>query len=574
MEVSGKLTVSSEQDSNLYCLPCDRDGLKEPAFGYCQDCEEHLCESCYKHHRKQKPSMNHVLLDKDRMPQQSKSGNINNDQITDFCTKHSDKLLEFCCNTHNSNACYVCVTLEHKHCKVDYIPDVSRNVSNELEKLIDRMETLIQKCKSNVKIAETATTNIEQMYKAVVEDIKVFRNELNECLDKMEAELMRDAKTRALTAKCKQENIKTGSICIAEGMSSTMSMLKFLGEENKRNKLFIEMKHAAPQVSRLSDQEKQLVEDNKTDGEVKFIRNEMMLSQLKNNKSLGTITTYRRPCAESAVNVQYERTIPVKYSSDNRQCNISGMVLISSTNMIVSDKNNNKIKMINIDEGTLVSEIILSSSPRDVIKLPQNKLAVALCDKKFIQIMSYTDISLSLDRRIDVGEICYCVAYCQDKLVVGCNYNPGKLVILDLDGNFIQVFDTPGLFNGPEKIVFSRDEKFMYVCDYFYCKGHSKCMKLDWHSNVVQRFEDQGYKCPQGIQELEDGTLLVCYTDSSNIVRLSSSFKKCEIVGLEKIYNPLAALYNDRDHKLYISCSSEEERYSSNIIKIFSVKWT
>jgi hypothetical protein len=60
---------------------------------------------------------------------------------------------------------------------------------------------------------------------------------------------------------------------------------------------------------------------------------------------------------------------------------------------------------------------------------------------------------LSLDRRIDVGEWCYCVAYCQDKLVVGCSCCPGKLVILGLDGHMIQVFDTPGLFNGLEKII-------------------------------------------------------------------------------------------------------------------------
>ncbi|XP_060571558.1 transcription intermediary factor 1-beta-like [Ruditapes philippinarum] len=281
MEVSGKFGVSSEQDSNLYCLPCDRDGLKEPAFGYCKDCEEHLCESCYKHHRKPKPTMNHVLLDKERMPQQLKTGNIKIDQITYFCTKHSDKPLEFYCNTHESNVCYVCVTLEHKHCNVEYIPDVSGNVSGKLENLIDRIETLIQTCKSNVRIAETATANIEQMYTTVVEDIKTFRNEINECLDKMEAEIMRDAKSRTLTAKCKQENVKTGSLHIAEEMSSTMSMLKFLGDENKQNKLFIEMKHVAPQVVRLLDEEKQLVEDNKTDGDFIFIRNGMMLRQLK-----------------------------------------------------------------------------------------------------------------------------------------------------------------------------------------------------------------------------------------------------------------------------------------------------
>jgi hypothetical protein len=383
------------------------------------------------------------------------------------------------------------VTLEHKHCKVDYIPDVSGNLSGELEKLIDRMETLMQKCKSNVRIAETATSNIEHMYTAVVEDIQVFRNEINECLDKMEAEIMRDAKSLALTAKSKQENVKTGSLHIAEEMSSTMSMLKSLSDENKRNKLFIEMKHVEPQVVRLSDQEKQLAEDIKTDAEVIFLQNEKTLNKLKSSNILGTISTYGRPCAESAVCVQYEREIQVQSPSDKSRSNISGMVLLSTTNIIVADNNNNKIKIINIDEGTLVSEIILSTSPQDVIKLPQNKVAVALRAEKCIQIMSYTDTSFSLDRRIDVGESCYCVAYCQDKLVIGCNYNPGKLVILGLDGNKIQVFDTPGLLKGPDKIVISRDEKFMYVSD-FYLQP-SRVVKVDWQGKSVQTFENRGY---------------------------------------------------------------------------------
>jgi sugar lactone lactonase YvrE len=188
--------------------------------------------------------------------------------------------------------------------------------------------------------------------------------------------------------------------------------------------------------------------------------------------------------------------------------------------------------------------------------------------------MSYTDTSLSLDRRIDVGEWCYCVAYCQDKLVVGCNCNPGKLVILDLDGNMIQVFDTRGLFSGPEKIVISSDEKFIYVSDFYY--QHSRVVKVDWQGKCVQRFEDQEYKYPEGIQELDDGTLLVCCRGNSNIVRLLSSFKKCEIVGLEKTdcNSPLAVVYNDRTHKLYISCSSDKKISSCEIIKIFSVKWT
>jgi hypothetical protein len=54
------------------------------------------------------------------------------------------------------------------------------------------------------------------------------------------------------------------------------------------------------------------------------------------------------------------------------------MVMISATQMIVADYGNKKIKMIDENKGTLVSDVTLSSGPDDVTKLPGNKLAVAL----------------------------------------------------------------------------------------------------------------------------------------------------------------------------------------------------
>jgi hypothetical protein len=136
------------------------------------------------------------------------------------------------------------------------------------------------------------------------------------------------------------------------------------------------------------------------------------------------------------------------------------------------------------------------------------------------------------------------------------------------------VFDTPGLFDSPEKIVMSSDEKFMYVSNY---KGtHAdKCIKMDWQGTVVHTYEDQIYKYPKGIQELEDGTLLLCNRNSQIIERLSSSFKKCEIVDFEigKYDYSNAVTYNEKDHKLFFSCSSSFSNRNNNMIKVFNVKW-
>jgi uncharacterized protein YoxC len=100
-----------------------------------------------------------------------------------------------------SVACYVCVTLEHKQCKVDYIPHVSKNMSDEFTDILEQMESLITKCKSNIEYVSKSGQNLDQSHAKVVEDIKVFRKEINECLDRMETQILKEADT--IVKKCK-----------------------------------------------------------------------------------------------------------------------------------------------------------------------------------------------------------------------------------------------------------------------------------------------------------------------------------------------------------------------------------
>jgi hypothetical protein len=435
------------------------------------------------------------------------------------------------------------------------------------------MGLLVKKCENNIMKASVAKKQLEQSHEKVVEDIRLLRKEINDRLDQLESVMVKEAEAVVNTANYKLENTKIACEKIAEEVKRSQIFLKALKEAKKQNELFVEMKNVRPRLMILESEEIQIVKVNMTYDDIQFDRNEKLLGQLKSEKNFGTISTYRKPSTITEIGVKYDRSLNVKFSSDKSQSDVVGMVMVSATQMTIADSGNKTIKTIDVGTGTLVSENTLSSAPRDVIKLPQNKLAVALEDEKCIQIMSYTHTSLSLDRRIDVGEKCYCVAYSQDKLVVGCNINPGKLVILGLDGQLKRVFDTPGLFDGPEKIVISSDEKFMYVSDYSKYID-SKCIKIDWQGNVVQSFTDQGYYGPQGIQELSDGTLLVCFSGSHKIVRLSSSLKKCEITGLEKkkLFYPQTVTYSESNNKICVSCSSEQKSRSNDTIKVFNVR--
>jgi hypothetical protein len=255
------------------------------------------------------------------------------------------------------------------------------------------METLARKFKFKVKVTENATANKEKMFKKIAEDLQMISQEINDFLDQMEAENIKDAKARKHKVKSTQENVNAESLLIEEEMPRTLYRLKEYSNEDKQQyKLFHEMTQIVPQVARQLENEKQLVEDK---GDITFVPSKEIVHQVKNDKYIGTISTHRRLSPDSTIYAKYERTLQMQPSFDKEQCHILGMILISNEQMIVADYNNNKIKMIDICNGRLISQISLSSEPRDVIKLSLNQVAVALPDEQHIQIMSYTYTSMS-----------------------------------------------------------------------------------------------------------------------------------------------------------------------------------
>ncbi|XP_053384057.1 uncharacterized protein LOC123526710 [Mercenaria mercenaria] len=62
---------SSEEYFEYTCDPCKTVGDHAEAQGFCTNCEEYLCSTCFRSHSRSKLSKHHVLLDKDSMPKKT-----------------------------------------------------------------------------------------------------------------------------------------------------------------------------------------------------------------------------------------------------------------------------------------------------------------------------------------------------------------------------------------------------------------------------------------------------------------------------------------------------------------------
>ncbi|XP_045172647.2 transcription intermediary factor 1-beta-like [Mercenaria mercenaria] len=249
MEVSGRrdrkgdftssLSRSSDDADQIYCLPCKQDGSWVPAYGYCKDCAKHLCETCYKSHRTPAPCRNHILLGKTKMPNTLSPGTTYLD-LTETCDQHHGKAIEYFCKDHESLGCSQCMTMSHINCKLDYIPDVSKNytASSQYQCLLKSLQILHANLKA-IKISIQKKKRIQENQDRIKEDIKKFRQEIKATLDKWEAQLYKDVDR--VFSREDQRTDSTLSQCheMTINIETQQRSFRSLEQDQKYNMLFI-----------------------------------------------------------------------------------------------------------------------------------------------------------------------------------------------------------------------------------------------------------------------------------------------------------------------------------------------
>ncbi|XP_053402777.1 uncharacterized protein LOC128558034 [Mercenaria mercenaria] len=565
MEVSGRrssndknlsLSRGSADDFEFSCQPCAGEGHHVEAAGFCQNCEEYLCITCYKYHCKPTPTRHHVLLDKYNMPK-DKTPSSAKYGCTLTCTKHASEIVKFFCKQHDAVGCGDCMILDHKSCKIDFIADISKDFidGEEYEQLVTRAKQLENYAKSLKNEVKEDGKEVYRLYAKAVGDIRAFRKQLNKYLEDMEQKLL---------DQCETLKMKTDT------------MLKAVENELEPMKLELENIHSqlasqAKQSGDLFMQAKQIIcRLKKIEEELKFLndKNESsMYTFEKNNKileyfqmkqgSLGDLRPkqIRNRQIMSAMRLQdltpaLAGEVSVKSSSDYSGCWITGILAIAPDTLVCTDHNNNTVKQIDTKSDTITSELKLTAGPWDITYVSYDQLAVTVTDEKKICFLSFRS-GLSKTCGIAVNGKCYGIAYSNDRLVVSY-FAPPKVEILSLDGKVIQRIDTDSsgkaLFQYPRYVAVDRDGNCIYVSDY----SAPSVTKVTTSGKILDTYKDTKLLHPDGIAVYSDGSVLVCNPVNDNLHLLSSENKKIKTV-LNKTERPQALCFNRESDSLFLS---------------------
>ena len=173
------------KSNETQCGSCE-DGK---ATGYCQDCEQFVCNECQAAHRRLKITNTHHIITLDEVQAQA-TKLIPPKKAVPRCTKHSNKKLKIYCETCEELICSDCTIRVHRDHNYDLVVDV---FPKHKEEIISSLKPVREKLETVLKALQAFDTRAKEISenKAIVEaDINGKIDQQQRFLDQQRVELV------------------------------------------------------------------------------------------------------------------------------------------------------------------------------------------------------------------------------------------------------------------------------------------------------------------------------------------------------------------------------------------------
>jgi len=168
-------------DKNVFCEVCDEDERAgSHATGYCNDCGQHLCESCSLRHRKQKCSLNHTII-----TLEEKNGSQAFTNRPTYCEKHEGKQIELYCYDCKLTVCQTCHSILHSGHKCCDLKESSELFKKQLKEKQPKINSCESKCQEEVKQLEVDKSNLFEQVKTIEEAMRQRCDEVKKLVDQL-----------------------------------------------------------------------------------------------------------------------------------------------------------------------------------------------------------------------------------------------------------------------------------------------------------------------------------------------------------------------------------------------------
>ncbi|XP_071131525.1 E3 ubiquitin-protein ligase TRIM71-like [Mytilus edulis] len=514
----------------ILCGPCHKGEVNTKADIWCYNCDEGLCSTCLKHHKRSKGTCDHKTID-------TKSYKPSIQAIKTECDKHGQQLNLYC-PSHLMPCCDECISTSHSKCtgikslaevvEKTKIEKSKESVETDINSILNSLKTIINNKSKNIKTGENQCVSIKK-------SIKKIRQEINKHLDHLEKKLCQETdiiwnqeKSKA-TAFISEIEVKTKSL------REMKEHLQTVTSQTSKQQSFLGVHQIEQQVHQCQ----RYVEDLETDERVKEVdikikendEIEKILRKLGSLESLGEVTVVK---TEVAMNIDTSVKREAQVESQE-QSNINNMTMNIETKIninmkkIISDmiclmdgrfivvEQWRGVNLLTSD-GKLQKQLPIPGGAWSVTQINQNTIAITDPSKKAIKIFNMENDKVT--KVIKLDKECYGLSFYNNSLAVGLDRD--EIRIIDLEGNT------------PKSIPVESKSDLDYLV---YC--NDRVIYSDYFGKAVYCYDESGKQIWRYTQDLEGprglftdtyGNIIVADYRSDRIIVISKDGQNSKVL--------------------------------------------
>ena len=554
---------ASDETYDIVCGPCKTDNIKKEAKYYCEQCQEHLCDSCQDTHRKLKATKNHSILSGHHMP--TSSDVTQRPACSVSCSCNQNREVAVYCDHHHDVICDACKSVKHRRCKTFSVQYKSRSYpTKNLDSIIDKTKTLRLKIEQLQQERSKDRTNITRMKDTCRKEITTFRKELNDFLDHLERNIIQDLEK--YEKKMKQlidDQIKSLTTAL-EMIDLDYKLLEDAKRDNKTETMFA----SDIKISKSLTEHEAVLDDmlkNFERPDLCFQRNSKLVKMQQIIDSLGSLkeqhsVSYKGTSTKIVLGlkIQSSNHYCVRLDDDKTISWISGCSFMPSGDLVLCDRNNGKVKFLDRkckDKDSLS----LNDKPWSLSVIDDSNVIVTLPDTKQLQYIQLVP-HMKAGRVILLDKKCFGVAVVGNEIYVSCHNTPGEgeVRVLDPSGNLKRQLgvnkDGSYQFQNPFYLTVSTTGKKIFVSDY--STSIITCMEPD--GNIIYQYKDGDLRYPEALFADAGDNIFVCGWNSDNVQVITADGRKhgTLISANDGLQQPYSIAFRESGNTLVVGCLS------------------
>ncbi|XP_045163694.2 uncharacterized protein LOC123528014 [Mercenaria mercenaria] len=431
---------------------------------------------------------------------------------TEYCSVHSDRLLEKYCKTHDEVICSICVSLSHRACQnMHSIPDeIDSLYKPETFNETTRQLHNIKKTMEDIKKAKEIRIKDSTKYKTeAIDSVKKFRKEMEAVLEKIENELVKKVETECDSLEVKLQNditeVRKG---IYELEQSANKHMKSVGNKAQE---FVCVKSSEKNIHKAKDLVNLL---QKQQGDILSV-DSVTQEFLQKLNILSKVSV-----SDRTYTMKQQKEVNIKLPNDT-DCNVFGACFIDDGSLLLADFGNIRLKRVDLSSDSIKDYIETIDCPVGICQTIPNDIAVSLYNG-VIQLVSVGEEMVKY-KKLNLGHFIFSLAYKNGKLFVTDQHY--ALYVYDMNGSLLR---TIGLDNDGNKIFTEcRHIVLGTIFDKVYVFDKDKGMiTFGPRGDYESTFTGPDLLQIRSAAADKRGNIFVCSVNSLNIVQINEQSKR------------------------------------------------